>query len=107
MRIEFLLFEISFQVSVQKVFKRIEDVQAMCSKRKEDLQTQAKAQPNLHHVQPDIVTSTSRGQTTVPEYDMRRKGRQGRRHVEEHEPLKKSSQQLEKSARVGYYINMQ
>ena len=74
----------------------------MCSKRKEDLLVQAKAPPALHHVQPDIVTSTSRGQTTVPEYDMKRKGRQGRRHIEEHEPLKKSSQQLEKSARVCY-----
>ena len=91
------------------MLKKIEDVQAMCSKRKEDLQVKASAQP-LHHVQPDIVTSTSRGQTTVPDYDMKRKGRQarqgqGRHHGDDYEPSKKSSQQLEKSARVGLILS--
>ena len=86
------------------MLKKIEDVQAMCSKRKEDLRVKVNAIPT-HPVQPDIVTSTSRGQTTVPEYDMRRRGRQGRRRGdEEQEPPQKSSSQqqlVEKSARVS------
>ena len=89
------------------MLKKIEDVQAMCSKRKEDLRVKVNAIPT-HPVQPDIVTSTSRGQTTVPDYDMRRRGRQGRRHGEEHEPPKKSSQQqmVEKSARVSCVLRL-
>ena len=84
------------------MLKKIEDVQTMCSKRKEDLRVKVNAIPT-HPVQPDIVTSTSRGQTTVPDYDMRRRGRQGRRREEDHEPPTKSSQQqlVEKSARVS------
>lgn len=77
----------------------------MCSKRKADLQSQARAQPVHHPAQPDLVTSSSRGQTTVPEYDLRKKqGGQRDRHRRENKDIasKKTipNPSMEKSARV-------
>jgi hypothetical protein len=86
--------------------KKIEDVQSMCSKRKADLQTQARAQPVHHPAQPDLVTSSSRGQTTVPEYDLRKKGGHRDRHRKESKDTTKKGApavpSVEKSARVNY-----
>ena len=75
----------------------------MCSKRKEDLQSQARAQPVHHPAQPDLVTASSRGQTTVPEYDLRKKGGHRDRHRKEAKDVPKKGApvpSVEKSARV-------
>ncbi|XP_060592948.1 guanine nucleotide exchange factor DBS-like, partial [Ruditapes philippinarum] len=92
------------RATVQKTLKKIEDVQSMCSKRKADLQTQARAQPVHHPAQPDLVTSSSRGQTTVPEYDLRKKGGHRDRHRKDSKDTTKKGApavpSVEKSARI-------
>ncbi|KAL4220707.1 guanine nucleotide exchange factor DBS [Mactra antiquata] len=61
------------RATVQKCLKKIEDMQMMCSKRKSELLSEIQQQPIHHPAQPDLMTSTSRGQTTVPEYDLKKK----------------------------------
>ncbi|XP_053404397.1 guanine nucleotide exchange factor DBS-like isoform X2 [Mercenaria mercenaria] len=92
------------RATVQKTLKKIEDVQTMCSKRKADLQSQARAQPVHHPAQPDLVTASSRGQTTVPEYDLRKKqgGHRDRHRKDSKDTTKKTAPvpSVEKSARI-------
>lgn len=77
----------------------------MCSKRKAELLSQAQTQPVHHPAQPDLVTASSRGQTTVPEYDLKKKqgGHRDRHRKENKEtPKKGTTPSHEKSARVSF-----
>lgn len=92
------------RTTVQKVLKKIEDVQMMCNKRRADLQHQIQSQgqggPVQHPVHADVVTASSRGQTTVPEYDLKRKPggpRDRHRQASKEDPVPSP---LEKSARL-------
>ncbi|XP_052783921.1 guanine nucleotide exchange factor DBS-like isoform X3 [Mya arenaria] len=62
------------RASVQKVLKKMEDVQTMCATKRAELVAQSRSKPVQHPAQADFVTAASRGQTTVPDYDLRRKG---------------------------------
>ena len=85
----------------------------MCAKRKADLQTQSRSPPVQHPVQADLVTRSSRGQTTVPEYDLKRKqgghrdkDRDRDRHQKQGlESPKQINPSVEKSARVSAYAD--
>ncbi|KAH3806394.1 hypothetical protein DPMN_134715, partial [Dreissena polymorpha] len=90
------------RTAVQKVLKKVEDVQMMCAKRREELLSQtATSRPVQHPVQPDLVTASSRGQTTVPEYNLKGKsaGHQRRAGKQGQQP-QTAAPQVEKSARI-------
>ncbi|KAK3596722.1 hypothetical protein CHS0354_025019 [Potamilus streckersoni] len=81
------------RATVQKVLKRIEDVQGMCAKRRDSLcKSIARHARPVQPVQPEIV-ATSRGQTTVPEYDIKKRKEAG-------DNSQKTGPTIEKSARL-------
>ncbi|KAL3847149.1 hypothetical protein ACJMK2_018078, partial [Sinanodonta woodiana] len=82
------------RATVQKVLKRIEDVQGMCAKRRDSLcKNIARHTRPVQPVQPEIV-ATSRGQTTVPEYDIKKRKEAGGDNSQKTGPT------IEKSARL-------